>query len=103
MAFAKTELFPVKTVEMAAFASALSHPARITILMYLLEHPDCSCGELGEALPLSQPSCSRHLAVLRNAGLVAARQVGGEIHYDLKRERIQHFCSAFHCTLSPAS
>jgi DNA-binding transcriptional ArsR family regulator len=103
MAFAKTDSFPEETVAMAEFASALSHPARITLLKYLLEHPDCNCGELGEALPLSQPSCSRHLAALRTAGLIHARQVGGEIHYELNRDRIQHFCSSFHCTLSPAS
>lgn len=101
MAFAKTELFPEETVAMAAFASALSHPARISLIQFLIDHPDSCCSELGEALPLSQPSCSRHLAELRKAGLIRARQVGGEIHYQLNQERITHFCSTFHCTLSP--
>jgi len=95
MAFAKTELFPEDTVAMAAFASALSHPARIAMLKYLMDHPGCPCSDLVDAVPLSQPSCSRHLAELRKAGLIFGKQVGGEIHYELNRDRIQHFCGSF--------
>ncbi|NWK56701.1 winged helix-turn-helix transcriptional regulator [Verrucomicrobiaceae bacterium N1E253] len=101
MAFAKTEQFDPEIIEMATFASALSHPARITLLKYLLDHPDCRCSELVDTLPLSQPSCSRHLAELRKAGLVEGSQMGNEVRYHLKSERIKRFCDAFHCTLNP--
>ncbi len=101
MAFAKTEGFDPKTVQLAEFAAALSHPARISLLQHLLLHPGCRCTELVNATPLSQPSCSRHLAELRKAGLVEAEQHGNEIHYRLVRDHIQRFCEAFHSTLNP--
>ncbi|MBT8043655.1 MAG: metalloregulator ArsR/SmtB family transcription factor [Verrucomicrobiae bacterium] len=100
MAFAKTDEFNEATVQMAEFASALAHPARISILQYLIEHPGCRCTELVDAMPLSQPSCSRHLAELRKASLVEANQHGNEVHYSLRKQRIQRFCDAFHNTLS---
>lgn len=101
MAFAKTDLFEKDTIEMAEFAAALSHPARITLLKYLLDHPDCRCSELVKALPLSQPSCSRHLGELRKSGLVEARPRGNEVRYQLNKDKIKRFCEAFHCTLNP--
>ena len=101
MAFAKTDQFDEATVQMAEFATALSHPARITLLKYLLDHPGCRCSELIDATKLSQPSCSRHMAELRKANLVTATQHGNTVHYELKKERIQRFCTAFHTTLNP--
>lgn len=101
MAFAKTDGFSPETVQMAEFASALSHPARIALLKYLHDHPGCRCSELVDAMPLSQPSCSRHLAELRKANLVTATQNGNEVRYSLKKERVQTFCNAFRSTLNP--
>ena len=103
MAFAKLDLFSDETVEMAAFASALSHPARIALLKYLLEHPGCRCTELIESVPLSQPSCSRHLSELRKAGLVTSTSKGNEVRCELNRERIAMFCDAFQCNLKGTS
>lgn len=101
MAFAKTEYFPAEMIDMAAFAYALSHPARISILMYLLDHPATRCSEIVAHLPLSQPSCSRHLAELRKANLVTTESVGNEVRYTLRIERIKHFCDAFRSSLNP--
>jgi DNA-binding transcriptional ArsR family regulator len=101
MAFAKTDSFPKDIQEMAAFASALSHPARIALLVYLQDHPGCRCSELVKFLPLSQPSCSRHLGELRKAGLVIAHPTGSEIRYELNPQRIETFCDAFRSTLKP--
>lgn len=103
MAFAKTEDFDQPTIEMAEFAGALSHPARIALLTYLLDHPGCRCGELVDHLPLSQPSCSRHLAELRKARLVSATTHGNEVRYELNVERVKLFCDAFRQSLNPPS
>ena len=102
MAFAKIHQFNEQTNEMAEFATALSHPARIFLLKYLLDHPDSRCTEIVNAMPLSQPSCSRHLAELRKANLVIASQHGNEVHYTLKTDRIKSFCDSFRNTLNPA-
>jgi DNA-binding transcriptional ArsR family regulator len=53
--------------------TALADPHRRTIVALLLERPR-SVGEIVEACGLSQPSTSKHLKVLREAGLVRVRQ-----------------------------
>lgn len=55
--------------------TALADPHRRAALELLLEHPH-SVTELVEQLRLSQPSTSKHLRVLREAGLVRVRQDG---------------------------
>ena len=51
---------------------ALSDPNRRAVLELLLERPR-PVGELTEQLGLSQPGTSKHLKVLREAGLVQVR------------------------------
>ena len=53
--------------------TALADPHRRAILELLLEKPR-AVGELVERLELTQPGTSKHLRVLREAGLVRARQ-----------------------------
>ncbi|OLZ74480.1 transcriptional regulator [Streptomyces sp. IMTB 2501] len=57
----------------AALWSALADPRRRAIVALLRERPR-SVGEIVEACGLSQPSTSKHLKVLREAGLVRVRQ-----------------------------
>jgi DNA-binding transcriptional ArsR family regulator len=52
---------------------ALSDPRRRAALELLLDRPR-SVNELADHLELSQPSTSKHLRVLREAGLVTVRQ-----------------------------
>ncbi|WP_433787773.1 ArsR/SmtB family transcription factor [Actinomycetospora sp. CA-101289] len=61
------------TTEPAAGAwTALADPHRRAVLALLRERPR-AVGELVDALALSQPSTSKHLRVLREAGLVRVR------------------------------
>lgn len=53
--------------------TALGDPHRRALLELLLDRPR-SVGELVEQLKLSQPSTSKHLKVLREAGLVSVRR-----------------------------
>jgi DNA-binding transcriptional ArsR family regulator len=61
---------------------ALSDPTRREILR-LLGRRDMSVGEIVDNFAMSQPSISRHLAVLRSAGLVTARRDGQNVVYGL--------------------
>jgi ArsR family transcriptional regulator len=61
---------------------ALSDRTRLRILGLLLAGEICVC-DIHESLGLPQPTVSRHLAYLRNAGLVAARKDGLWVHYRL--------------------
>ncbi|GAA3933728.1 metalloregulator ArsR/SmtB family transcription factor [Actinomadura viridis] len=68
----------------SAFA-VLAEPTRRRILDLLLERPR-PVGELVERLGLTQPGTSKHLKVLREAGLVHARQEAQRRVYELRLE-----------------
>jgi DNA-binding transcriptional ArsR family regulator len=55
----------------AAALAALAEPTRRQILEHL-RSADASVGELSAGLRLSQPTTSKHLRVLRDAGLVSS-------------------------------
>lgn len=70
MAISKKSEFKESDNELATFAKALSHPARILILKTLAKKNTCICGEIVEVLPLSQSTVSQHLKELKEAGLI---------------------------------
>jgi DNA-binding transcriptional ArsR family regulator len=100
---AKTEAFPESIVALADFAKALAHPARIQILTFLETHGPCPCMNIVAHIPLSQPSVSRHIAALSEAGLLNEKPKGNAIMYSLCKDRIQTFCETFSMTLKPSS
>lgn len=67
---------------------ALADPAR-RLILETLARGERPAGDFGIVLPhLSQPSVSRHLRVLRAAGLVVSRIAGAERRYALVPERL---------------
>ena len=62
--------------ELLPIFSALSDQTRFAIFERLLRDGAQPAGALSEAFPVSKPAISRHLAVLREAGLIS-RQVEG--------------------------
>lgn len=68
--------------------SALADPTRRQMLD-LLSRRERAAGELGHAFPnVSQPGISRHLRVLREAGLVRVRRERRHRFYSLRSERL---------------
>lgn len=63
------------------FTRALADSTRLRILVLLLERGELCVCELCEALALPQPKISRHLAVLRESGMLLDRRAGLWIHY----------------------
>jgi len=61
---------------------ALADATRLRILGLLLTGEVCVC-HIHDALKISQPKASRHLAYLRRARLVSARRAGTWMHYKL--------------------
>ena len=70
---------------MSAAWAALGDPHRRALLEHLLEGPR-AVGELVERTELSQPSTSKHLRVLREAGLVSVRREAQRRVYALEPE-----------------
>ncbi len=67
---------------METLFKALADATRLRILGLLLTGEVCVC-HIHDALTISQPKASRHLAYLRRARLVSARRAGTWMHYRL--------------------
>jgi ArsR family transcriptional regulator len=63
------------------FFTALADPTRLRSLLLLTAEGELCVCELTHALDESQPKISRHLAMLRDAGIVSDRREGLWIHY----------------------
>lgn len=61
---------------------ALSHPVRLTIAERLMEGDRCVC-EIAQWFPCDRTTISKHLAVLRNAGVISDRKEGLNVYYSL--------------------
>lgn len=77
----------------SALFRALGDESRVRIVALLAHGELCVC-HLEEALAMSQPTVSRHLGVLRSAGIVESRRDGTWIYYRLAPQqnalRAQH-------------
>jgi DNA-binding transcriptional ArsR family regulator len=70
---------------MEAVLRALADESRRTVLETLTKGP-ATAGELAALLPIARPGVSRHLRVLREAGLVEVRQEAQRRIYSLRLE-----------------
>ena len=95
MAIHKKEEFSQKEQDLAAFAKALSHPARIAILSHLAKRNECICGEIVDVLPLAQSTVSQHLKELKNAGLIDGTVDGPRSCYCINWKAFEKFKSDF--------
>jgi DNA-binding transcriptional ArsR family regulator len=66
---------------------ALADPTRRQILQ-ALRKGELSAGDIASRFPISGPSVSRHLAVLKAAGLVSERREANRVIYSLVAERL---------------
>lgn len=73
--------------------SALSDPTRRAILS-LLRKRDMNAGEIAEHFDMSKPSISKHLDVLRSAGLVSSQKHGQFITYTLRTSVLEDLTAA---------
>lgn len=72
---------------------ALGHPARLTLVRTLIDGERCVC-DLVQAVGLGWSTTSKHLDVLRAAGVVSSDRRGQKIFYRLELECVSRF---IHC------
>lgn len=89
MAYTKKHEFSAADNEIAVYAKALAHPARVAILRTLAEKNTCICGEIVQVLPLSQSTVSQHLKELKEAGLVTGEIDGPRSCYCINWTELQ--------------
>jgi DNA-binding transcriptional ArsR family regulator len=79
---------------------ALADPTRRQILTDL-RSGELAAGEIAARFPISGPSISRHLTVLKGAGLVSERRQANRIYYSLVEERLALSVGSFLSTVCP--
>lgn len=97
----KSEKFDDNLQELARFAKAISHPARLAILQFLAESKTCISGDISDYLPLSRTTVSQHLKELRDLGLVHGTVDGLKINYCLCSSEIESQILAFNNFFNP--
>jgi DNA-binding transcriptional ArsR family regulator len=76
----------------AAVFAALANPTRHEMMHLLCEHP-LTPTELAEALEVSRPNVSQHLAVLQREGLVKRSRQDGRVLWEVVDKRLSHACA----------
>lgn len=86
--------------ESASVFRALADPTRRQILQDL-RPGELAAGEIASRFTISGPSISRHLSVLKGAGLVAERRDANRILYSLVEDRLTDCVGAFLSAVCP--
>ncbi|TVR54855.1 MAG: ArsR family transcriptional regulator [Spirochaetaceae bacterium] len=83
----------------ATILKALAHPTRVYIVdLIAREGAHCVC-ELTERIGADTSTVSRHLALLKSAGLLFDRKEGTAVYYDLTCDCISEFMTALESVL----
>lgn len=75
-----------KQEQLARFAKAMGHPARIAILSFLVKQESCYFGDIHEELPIAKATVSQHLKELKDAGLIQGEIETPKVRYCINHE-----------------
>jgi len=78
---------PPEGIELAAVLHALSDPLRLRIVARLAGGEECPCGSF--ELPVGKSTCTHHLRVLREAGVIHQRCAGKTRLNSLRRAELE--------------
>lgn len=95
MGTTKASLFTKEQNEIASILKAIAHPARISILEYLIQVDTCICGDIVNELSLAQATVSQHLRELKNVGLIKGSIEGTSICYCVDKNAISRIQTYF--------
>lgn len=93
---AKTELFDESLQQAAVYFKALSHPARLAIINYLIHTGTCITGDITEELPLSRTTVSQHLQELKDCNLIQGTVDGAKVNYCLNATGLEEIIQVLH-------
>lgn len=82
--------YSLKVEQIARFAKALAHPARIQILQFLARQQECYFGDIHDELPIAKATVSQHLKELKDAGLIQGTIEAPKVRYCINRDNWQY-------------
>lgn len=86
-------------IYMAEVLKAMAHPTRLFILDKLTERDYC-VGELKELIGVDISTVSRHLMVLKQAGIIGSQKSNNQVFYNLLRPCV---LEVYHCIYNKRS
>lgn len=94
------KIYTAQQEQLARFAKALGHPARIAIMQFLAKQTECYFGAIHEELPIAKPTVSQHLKELKEAGLIQGEVETPKVKYCINRQNWLLASSLFKAFLS---
>ncbi len=88
MAYTKNIDYEPEVMELARFAKAMGHPARIAILKHLLSLDTCFFSSINDELPIAKATVSQHLSELKDAGLIHGSIEPPRVNYCINKENL---------------
>lgn len=77
----KNRAYTADSEQLARYAKALGHPARITIIEFLASQSSCFFGDIHDELPIAKATVSQHLKELKDAGLIQGEIEPPKVRY----------------------
>ena len=82
----KEKQYTVEQEQIARFAKAMGHPARMAILSFLTKQESCFFGDIHEELPIAKATVSQHLKELKDAELIQGEIIPPTVKYCINQE-----------------
>ncbi|MDD3037439.1 helix-turn-helix transcriptional regulator [Bacteroides sp.] len=101
-----TKEYTQEEEQLARFAKAMGHPARIAILKFLASQETCFFGDIHEVLPIAKATVSQHLAELKDAGLIQGEIQPPKVKYCINKENwvlAKQLMDEFMCGCNPGN
>jgi len=76
--------------ELLIILKAISNPVRLRIMKLLENNELCVC-HIVNSIGLKQSTISKHLSILKNAGLISDRKIGLWVYYRLSKEKLNEY------------
>ena len=84
----------------ARFLKSIGDPTRLRILAYLIEAKEPQIvSEISKNFPIDISVVSRHLAILRDEGILLAEKHGKEVYYSVRYEFLSSILKNFAATI----
>lgn len=83
----------------AEVIKALAHPTRLRIVDFLLSNGETCVCEIADLVKASQPMVSKHMAQMRDAGVLESRKEGSMVFYKVCTPCLQTFFNCLDTTM----
>ncbi|MCF8715497.1 winged helix-turn-helix transcriptional regulator [Joostella atrarenae] len=88
MGFTKILAHTLEQNELSKTFKALGHPARISILQYISNNPNCICNDMVRDIDLAQATISQHLIELKKVDLIKGTPKGKKTCYNINIDKL---------------